>query len=382
MLTPKNWHLFQHYKLRRPPWIRLHRSLLDDYDFRCLPVASRALAPLLWLVASEYEDGVIALARDALAYRLHIASDELAEALNPLIQCGLFIDSEHQASTTIAPSKHNDSAVLAPRKQSATTEKSRDRVEKRRVSSEIENQFDQFWQAYPSRGKADNPKKPARTSFERAIRNGATAEAIIDGARIFASNPASKPGTEFVPMAATWLNQNRWQDAPTSAPNPYTAMSRAPLPIPTDPHMALVYKLGMQGINRRSDQQGVPRNYPPENDDEWLTLLQGWQVGIIGHKGTSWPGYAGGRGSEPDKAACLAPRNLFEQLGLEPPPPTHPVERPGGGNGQPKQPPSPDQQRELADGVRAGALVLDGPPPGHPGSLISAAIAREKGLIP
>ena len=52
-LTPKNWHAFQHYNKRNPPWIKLHRALLDDYEFSQLPVESRALAPMLWLIASE-----------------------------------------------------------------------------------------------------------------------------------------------------------------------------------------------------------------------------------------------------------------------------------------------------------------------------------------
>ena len=30
-----NWEKFQHYKVRRPPWIKLHHSLLDDYAFHC-----------------------------------------------------------------------------------------------------------------------------------------------------------------------------------------------------------------------------------------------------------------------------------------------------------------------------------------------------------
>ena len=31
-LIPKNWSQFQHYKGRRPPWIKLHRALLDEDD--------------------------------------------------------------------------------------------------------------------------------------------------------------------------------------------------------------------------------------------------------------------------------------------------------------------------------------------------------------
>jgi hypothetical protein len=59
ILTPKNWSSFQHYKDRAPAWIKLHRGLLDDFEFSSLPVASRALAPLLWLLASEFEGGAI-----------------------------------------------------------------------------------------------------------------------------------------------------------------------------------------------------------------------------------------------------------------------------------------------------------------------------------
>ena len=53
ILRVKGWARFQHYKHRRPPWIRLYRELLDDVTWHRLPVASRALAPMLWLLASE-----------------------------------------------------------------------------------------------------------------------------------------------------------------------------------------------------------------------------------------------------------------------------------------------------------------------------------------
>ena len=49
-IRPKNWHSFQHYKDRDPTWIKLHKKLLDDYEFQSLPLASRALAPMLWLL--------------------------------------------------------------------------------------------------------------------------------------------------------------------------------------------------------------------------------------------------------------------------------------------------------------------------------------------
>jgi len=52
-LTVKNWNKFQHYGKRNPPWIKLHRALLDDYDFCALPDVSKAHLILVWLYASQ-----------------------------------------------------------------------------------------------------------------------------------------------------------------------------------------------------------------------------------------------------------------------------------------------------------------------------------------
>lgn len=49
----KNWKDFQHYGKRNPPWIKLHRSVLDDYAFSTLPDVSKAHLMLLWLYASQ-----------------------------------------------------------------------------------------------------------------------------------------------------------------------------------------------------------------------------------------------------------------------------------------------------------------------------------------
>jgi hypothetical protein len=118
-ITPKNWRDFQHYKDRNPPWIRLHKGLLDNFDFHRLPVASRALAPMLWLLASEYEGGAITASVDELAFRLRVTNAEVNDGLKPLIQAGVFI-VEQDASTP-----------LAERKQDACLEKRREEEEQR-----------------------------------------------------------------------------------------------------------------------------------------------------------------------------------------------------------------------------------------------------------
>lgn len=112
-LIPKNWEKFQHYKHRSPPWIKLHRDILDDYDWWCLPIASRALAPCLWLLASSEDNGEFDATPEKLAFRFRMTEKEIISAIKPLIDKGYFIC---------------DSEVLAECKQDALTEESKSRV--------------------------------------------------------------------------------------------------------------------------------------------------------------------------------------------------------------------------------------------------------------
>ena len=49
------WKEYQHYKDRRPPWIKLYNKLLRKYEFLCLQDDSKLLLILLWLYASTIE---------------------------------------------------------------------------------------------------------------------------------------------------------------------------------------------------------------------------------------------------------------------------------------------------------------------------------------
>jgi len=90
LLQPKNWAVFQHYKDRCPPWIKLHRDLLNDRAFMRLPIASKAIAPMLWLLASESKDGVFDGSLDELVFRLHITEKEYQAGVKPLIDNDFF----------------------------------------------------------------------------------------------------------------------------------------------------------------------------------------------------------------------------------------------------------------------------------------------------
>jgi hypothetical protein len=90
LLQPKNWSVFQHYKDRCPPWIKLHRDLLNDRAYMRLPIASKAIAPMLWLLASESKDGVFDGSLDELVFRLHITPKEYQDGVKPLIDNDFF----------------------------------------------------------------------------------------------------------------------------------------------------------------------------------------------------------------------------------------------------------------------------------------------------
>ena len=114
LAKPRGWEQFQHYKDRRPPWIKLHKALLDDRDFQRLPVASRALAPMLWLLASESDDGSLDVSIEELTFRLRQPESEILAGLKPLIESGFF-SLEQPASGVLA-----DREQLAPQRREET----------------------------------------------------------------------------------------------------------------------------------------------------------------------------------------------------------------------------------------------------------------------
>jgi hypothetical protein len=89
-LTPKNWDKFQHYKDRSPPWIKLHRDLLDNRNYWRLSPKSAKYLPLIWLISSE-KDGAI-LDNEDLAFRLRIDSDESKAIVDELYELGFLVE--------------------------------------------------------------------------------------------------------------------------------------------------------------------------------------------------------------------------------------------------------------------------------------------------
>ena len=124
LLQPKNWAVFQHYKDRCPPWIKLHRDLLNDRSFMRLPIASRAIAPLMWLLASESKDGTFDGSLDELVFRLHITPKDYQDGVKPLIDKGFFIVASGvlaECKQVAIPERETEKEIETEKRQRATS---------------------------------------------------------------------------------------------------------------------------------------------------------------------------------------------------------------------------------------------------------------------
>ena len=76
-----------------------------------------------------------------------------------------------------------------------------------KIANPSDSEFNLFWAIYPRK----EAKGAARTAFIKACRK-VPFEVIVEGAKRFASDPNRQD--EFTAHASTWLNQERWSDAP------------------------------------------------------------------------------------------------------------------------------------------------------------------------
>lgn len=186
-----------------------------------LPENERLIARIARMDAAQWEDS-----RDVLAMLFgpnwsHKRIDaELAKADDIIEKRRAAADARHGkskrgASAVHVQSKSTYTGALPSTNNLSDTDVSE---EKRAGARPSPAGFDQFWSIYPNRvGKRD-----AEKSFSRALKR-ADLETILDGLRRYVAKTDDRPWCN----PATWLNQDRWDDAPADAPQP---RSTAPPP--------------------------------------------------------------------------------------------------------------------------------------------------------
>lgn len=78
----KNWSKFQHFKDRKPPWVKLYRELLDDIEWHLLDPKAAKVLTMLWLIASEFDGDLPD--NKTLAFRLRLSETETKTAVSKL----------------------------------------------------------------------------------------------------------------------------------------------------------------------------------------------------------------------------------------------------------------------------------------------------------
>lgn len=202
ILKVRNWEKFQHYKDRKPPWIKLHFSLLTSKDWVMLTDSERVLAIACMLVAShsDLDSGCFEADADYIKRLAYLNNDP---DFKPLVQHGFLEIVEADASER--------KQMLA--KATTETEKRQSREEKKTVGkkrTEYPPDFEKLWQLYP--GTAGS-KKEAYAEFKKADIGADEMAAAIQN-QIEFKQKQEKAG-EFVaswPHLCRWIKKERWND--------------------------------------------------------------------------------------------------------------------------------------------------------------------------
>ena len=209
-LVIKNWSEFQHYKNRNPPWIKLHRALIDDYSFSALPDHLKAHLVLLWILASQ-NDGKVPYDTKFLSKKI-CASEPLD--LDLLISAG-FLIPEQDAGNSLAAGNQAARKLLAEHRSSE--EKRRGEKKSCAIASHEKVDpvgFSECWEAYPRR-EGSNSRKEAQAAYRARLMAGVAASDLLNGVQCYATyaKVTGIEGTTFVKQAKSffgtgehWLN--------------------------------------------------------------------------------------------------------------------------------------------------------------------------------
>ncbi len=192
MLTVKNWHTFQHFKDRCPPWIKLHKSILDQRDINAISDGAFRVLVSCWLIASEDKEmkGRIE-SIDDIAFRMRVDKSKVDKALREL-ESFLIQDDIKTISD-----RYRDDAPETETEAETKEEKSR-------------AAFELFWQAYPSHRRKTGQDKCLRLWLRMGL--GSISDKVMQGLEWWKScKDWTKDNGEYICGPHVWLNEARWE---------------------------------------------------------------------------------------------------------------------------------------------------------------------------
>lgn len=198
-----NWEKHQHYKTRRPPWIKLHTDVFQNYDFSRLQDASKLLAFAIWTVASKSVSGEFPYDIDYIKSVCSISS-VTEENLQELVNAGFIV-----ASNALA-------------KSSSETEAERETETYKNAPYPVA--FEDFWKASWKHGSKGDAFKAWKQNGSPTSEESAPA--------IVAYLAAKKTSGQALANVGVWLRaggakQTEWHLAPIGTSNFKPALARA-----------------------------------------------------------------------------------------------------------------------------------------------------------
>ncbi len=204
----KKWENFQHYKNRRPPWIRLYRDLLDDPEFHALSGDAAKYLIMIWLIASE-DPGMAGDLPNLpkLAFRLRIKNSELDRIIKEL---------SHWI-------EYDASAMLADSSQGAIPEGDQSRG---RVRGRSESDLDAGVKPRAPQKRKTAKSTPTWEAYSLAYTERYGAGPVRNSkANALCCQLVDRLGTEEAPKVAAFYlrSQNRWYSTKGHAIGPLVA---------------------------------------------------------------------------------------------------------------------------------------------------------------
>lgn len=129
----KNWAKFQHFKDRRPPWVKLYRDILDDIEWHKLDGDSAKMLINIWLIASEYSGQLPDIA--TLAFRLRITENQVKKSLSTL---GHWLISErYQDDIEVIQKISATDIEVPPREREETETETEKEIKKEKMATSV-----------------------------------------------------------------------------------------------------------------------------------------------------------------------------------------------------------------------------------------------------
>ena len=151
----RNWKKFQHFKDRKPPWVKLYRDILDDLDWHELDATASKVLIMCWLIASE-DDGRLPPVK-TLAFRLRMSEKQTNDCLNKLSHW------LEQDDISVISDQYQSDSLETERETEKETEKETEAEKKRgtkgsRLSTDFE--LSETWTEFCQTERPDlNPQK-------------------------------------------------------------------------------------------------------------------------------------------------------------------------------------------------------------------------------